>query len=113
MLIDQEIIDAIRKNGYEQISGSYFELKDGTLDKNGNNLPNKEDVIGACAIGQAALNLGVTPAFIRENWTYHWKVTDLNDGGKLTLDQIAQEVEREIAHLEAISNKMDKGEYPF
>lgn len=41
-----EIIDAIEKNGYPQITGQYVVYDEETK------------VIGACALGQAGLNLG-------------------------------------------------------
>lgn len=44
-----EIADAIRKNGWKKAIGSYYRTRqDGTI-------------IAACALGQGALNLDVTP----------------------------------------------------
>lgn len=47
------VIDAIEKNGYPQAKSIYIEWEQGA--------PNTDKmyVVGACAIGQAALNLGV------------------------------------------------------
>lgn len=47
-----DVFDAIEKNGYPQIRGNFIKYK-GDDDTN--------DVIGACAVGQGALNLGVAP----------------------------------------------------
>ena len=56
----KDIIDAIEKNGYKKSKGNYIQMKDGSTPFA--YLP--EDltaVVSACAMGQAALNLGITP----------------------------------------------------
>lgn len=51
----KDIADAIRKDGYKQITGHYVIYA---------NVSNNE-IIGACALGQAALNLQVEPASLQ------------------------------------------------
>lgn len=54
-----EFIDAVERNGFEQAFGSYF-VDDFSDELDLDDLP--EYKIGAaCAIGQAAINLGVNP----------------------------------------------------
>lgn len=53
------VVNAIRKNGYKKsVGGDYIHYG---VDETGANT-----IKGACAIGQAGLNLGIEPAFLRE-----------------------------------------------
>ena len=49
-----QVLDAIEQNGLEQITGSYFRYSNGSTYFNNGAAP-----IGACAIGQGAINLHV------------------------------------------------------
>jgi hypothetical protein len=51
-----DVLDAIEKNGLEQTFGSFFKTEG---EDYVNNPPKSGKIIGACALGQAALNLGV------------------------------------------------------
>lgn len=54
-MIVQDVIDAIRENGLPQIRNYYFKDAKGTTNY-------KVDVpTGACAVGQAAINLDIQP----------------------------------------------------
>jgi hypothetical protein len=89
-----DVIEAIRRNGYEQTFGYYYILKDGTRIKNMEVLPNKRDVKAACAMGQAALNLGISPFIIAHVVDgILGEVVNLNDNIKLSLDEIADKLE--------------------
>ena len=96
-----EVIEAVRKNGYEQITGSLIKASGAKF-------------IGACAMGQAALNLGVNPWNLEEaGYSVEIKMGEndldikpdtsvaltgfieyLNDGKRLTCEQIADEAEK-------------------
>lgn len=60
-----QIADAIEKNGLPQSKRSYFKSLDGL----GFNQPSRfrGPITGACAVGQAAINLGVVPDFFASN----------------------------------------------
>jgi hypothetical protein len=62
------ISKAIRKNGWPQITGTY------TMDEDGEATSVKKKVIGACALGQGALNLNVPAPVL------HTYLNDLNLG---------------------------------
>lgn len=58
-----DIIDAIEKNGITPSRGSYFRYDEG------------QKIIAACALGQAAYNLKVTPTSL------HASLSEINDLG--------------------------------
>lgn len=99
-LTDQQIIDAIRKNGYEQAFGSFIHGP--------KNNPK------ACAYGQAALNLApkkwsksmkyklATKIKIRGEWKSRFNdVVRLNDSFKAPLNIIADYLEGKIDYKTA------------
>lgn len=100
----REVFAAIRKNGYKKAYGTYIRTNNG--------LPAGK-VISACAIGQAALNLNVSPSVLADS-LHKFKATmggvfgpydiplesrifSLNDSETedLSLPEIADTVEKE------------------
>lgn len=98
-----EFIDAVERDGLKQAIGTYFANDKGPLSNN------PRSAIGAaCAVGQGAINLGVSP----DDWEYPdenhdrnyygWDATkvqdvrayiyDLNDSEKMPIPEIAQRV---------------------
>jgi hypothetical protein len=98
----RDLFDAIEKNGLEQAVGSWFRTEDTDVNDDDLWLPKKSEIKAACAVGQAALNLGVELHFLRENnlsgdrnligTIEHW-----NDDEELTLQQIADKGRAEYA----------------
>lgn len=94
----KDIIEAMRKNGYKKIRGGlirYKERADGS----------KGPIAGACAIGQAAINLGV-PAMMLEiklPVKVSRRIINLNDNYRFanakTVPEIADIVEKEFPEL--------------
>lgn len=88
------VANAIRKNGYKQAFGVYVERD------------SYNKVKSACALGQAGLNLGIEGERLYRalqsiksptgNQLGTW-ITLLNDDDRLTLDQIADAIERDWA----------------
>ena len=113
-----QILDAMEKNGYKKVRGTFFRVKEEYgyykqhTHRDTSLRPDKEsDLIGACAIGQAALNLHVSPnaiADLLDNRTIkaeylcqHYKkypvsvrdaVYHLNDKHGFTVAEIAQKI---------------------
>ena len=73
----REIADAIEKNGYPHIKNNYI-----TRDKI------TYEVLGACALGQAALNLGVDVDVV-DSLPFAVEVISLNDDKGWSLKDIA------------------------
>lgn len=93
----QEVVEAIDAAGYPQGFYHAIEWSHPTEEFEGT-------IVNACAIGQAALNLGVDPEFFemylyevkaRKNSTLSLRdfIVDLNDEKKFDLPKIAKEVE--------------------
>ena len=84
----EEVLDAMEKNGYRQAYGRYFEYSDHDVDK---------PVIAACAMGQAAINLGVRAEsldnflskFIVDSWSMNSYIVEQNDVHHLSPKAIA------------------------
>lgn len=77
---------AIRKNGWKQITGDYVKRVNGKI-------------VGACALGQAGLNLGVAGDDLERALNVYndlgHAIIDWNDENKWTLDQIAERIEKD------------------
>lgn len=71
-----EIIDAMEKNGFPQITRQMVEYSEKSLTI-GSDYTGKPEVIGACAMGQAALNLGVDPENLYQ--TIRWYNSNKNN----------------------------------
>lgn len=104
-----DVVKAIRDNGLPQIKFSFFKSKAGQA-----TTALSDDIIGACAIGQAAINLGKNPVqlmrelngndYINEKdctlcdgvgYLLGNMITHLNDVHELTFAEIADYLERE------------------
>lgn len=79
---------AIRKNGWKQVTGEFIKKENGK-------------VVGACALGQAALNLGVEGNDLLEALNdfdeneLGAQIIEWNDTNKWTLAQIADRIEKD------------------
>jgi hypothetical protein len=93
----REVVEAINAAGYPQGFYHAIEWSHPTEEYEGT-------IVNACAIGQAALNLGVDPEFLemylyevksRKNSTFSLRefIVELNDEKKFDLPRIAKEVE--------------------
>ena len=113
----QEVIDAIRKDGWKKAYGAYWK------DSNGDYLGDEDfdfetidrsNIDSACALGQAALNLDVNPIYLEtalnsipiklSGYEYETSlgvdITRLNDNTRnedLTLPQIADNLEAKLS----------------
>ena len=97
----REITDAIEKNGLPQTKGMYWDSKH--ADWNAANRTWTYEVGAACAIGQAAINLGVDYDALtdflldigRGNKTLYHYITGKNDGvDGLSLKEIADKIRK-------------------
>lgn len=80
----QEILDAIRKNGLPKARTVYYHHDE---DRN---------IVAACAIGQAAINLGVRAASLDYALGMaSSRVKELSDFTDLTFPEIADTIEKE------------------
>jgi len=97
-LNESDIIEAIRKDGYEKVANTYIVWEN-------------RKVVAACAFGQAALNLApkswtnaekedfasdIHSRALNLNYLAFSQVIDLNDHTDKTLPEIADEVENLI-----------------
>ena|ERR1700741_4569613 len=77
---------AIRKNGWKQVTGEFVQKQNGK-------------VVGACALGQAGLNLGVDGgnlvSALNEFSELGDQIIEWNDQNKWTLAQIADRIEKD------------------
>jgi hypothetical protein len=100
----REVLDAMEKNGYPKLTNGHYVKWD------------KGQVVAACAIGQAALNLGVKPADLNETLyapfvsygnrfrqILDYYIPNQNDRSAKTVPQIAREF-RELVkdHLDIV-----------
>jgi hypothetical protein len=98
-LTKTDLIEAIRKNGYPQAFGKMLQYqyqKSGGIE------------LSACAMGQAAINLHIAP-FILEDILRRIGmggpqslanfIINLNDGDRLSLEKIADLVEKEAPNF--------------
>ncbi len=104
----KDVLNAIRKNGYKKIQGSYYEY----VESNRTNWERPyETATGACAFGQAALNLGMHNANDLDERVGHSNINidfipinqhirRLNDMTEMTLPEIADVVERQLTQEE-------------
>lgn len=60
----EDIIEAMEKNGYKKVRGEFIVWSKNNLDSFG--MYENEPVVGACAIGQAALNLEMLPVHVAD-----------------------------------------------
>jgi hypothetical protein len=100
----EEIVRAIRKNGYRKANGAFIRIKSSAQNKysnaqlnnfaSGYDLPDEEDVYAACAMGQAALNLGIPPMDL--HFQYSERVFRLNDVSRLSLAEIADNLDERL-----------------
>lgn len=97
----REFIEAIRKNGYDKAKGEYFR-RGNSRKPSGyfEDINNAGPIVAACAYGQAALNLKVPPASLRNIMAKSKKLThlsdkviNLNDNTNLNMQQIADRLE--------------------
>lgn len=96
----KDLVEAIRKDGYEQAFGHYIVYKN--KDGYASSYPSfGYEITAACALGQAGLNLNVEPMKLQrgfgklarhraDDFPY---IARLNDQDKLPLDKIADSVE--------------------
>jgi hypothetical protein len=93
-----EILDAMEKNGYTKYQGEFVIYED-VVDT-------EPQIKAACAVGQAALNLGVHPSSLYKalNWwiddeTYYLWGDDIardNDTTEMTVPEIAHKYRKEL-----------------
>lgn len=80
----KDLIDAMERNGYRKANGAFVQFKEGT-----------HEIWAACAVGQALLNLGVSPTSVNDVATVYlhgmWGIYDLNDNQKWPIKRIAKE----------------------
>jgi len=97
-----EVIDAIEKNGYPKIKDVFIQ-KNPRVNILGFKYGSK--ITGACAIGQAALNLGVFYEDLYRGLNkiqkgFHGslkgRIVELNDYTEMTIPEIAQQVREEF-----------------
>jgi hypothetical protein len=82
----REFIAAIRKNGYKQGYGAFIRGIRG-------------EEVSACALGQAAINLDVSPIILSSKYMSSKafnkpNIINMNDHRKMPLSEIADEVEK-------------------
>jgi hypothetical protein len=100
-----ELLAAIKENGLSQITGKYYELQGGYQTDKAPLLSEIKSVIGACAIGQAAINLSkkydtdITGDDITDatDSAFSDYVFRLNDEDGLDYEQIAERAKEEFA----------------
>lgn len=100
----RKLVEAMRKNGYRKVRGSYFKYKNtdgrrGTWDSS--RIYKDTALFGACAMGQAALNLDVDPNELIQGIDYkiRERIFSLNDRTGKTVPQIANIIEEEFASI--------------
>lgn len=89
----REFLDAMEKNGYTKARYSYIEYDINTDDRS--------VMVGACAYGQAALNLGIDPGVLhqavqifldtRELSISAFDIVSLNDHTEMDVPEIARQ----------------------
>lgn len=102
-----DVIDAIEKNGYPQLKSIYIEWTSSEPGKVG--VFDKTRVAGACAIGQAALNLGISWTEIdaalddirleSEGKGLSAYIIKLNDENGLSCKEIAAELRKDFPEI--------------
>lgn len=96
----QDIINAIRQNGYKQGIGAYFRDSfhirlDGYLKE-----PEKHQIHEACAMGQAVINLGIDREPVVHSatfQTFYGSVIRLNDSARYTPQMIADTLDNQLS----------------
>lgn len=84
----RELIDAMEKNGWKKARGTFF--RNAKRHSINSDFVKRDQVVYACAIGQAALNLGVTPPMIGFSGDTLGKIAKKNDTTGMTVPEIAQ-----------------------
>ena len=92
----REFVEALKKNGYPKIRGQYIQYS-----------INKGEIVGACAYGQAAINLGIpnNPGHLLGRFSDYllrskkWRnnppnIIYLNDGTDKSVTEIGKIVEK-------------------
>lgn len=100
----REFIEAVRKNGFKQITGNLFQSRypQNHIDE-GNYPPPNTKIIGACAYGQALINLGIDkPVDLSYGsiqgriYSGIWRLNDGFYGPIYNLQEIADKLENEF-----------------
>lgn len=125
-----ELFDAIEKNGVEKIVGHFFATEQVDSAESYTDTPKTftGKIVGACAFGQAFLNLGVTP--IRYGSAWDWpeidfdeqslrnaismEITNLNDSTDMPFKEIADHLRKEYAdylNIKITAQEYDYSEY--
>jgi len=94
-----DILDAIERNGLPKAKGEYFHRD------------TSEKIVGACALGQAAFNLDISPSDLDSKLTYIKEddvdeyrynlssyIVDLNDNGNYSFEEIARRVRQKFSN---------------
>src|SRR6266550_3277567 len=95
----RDLTNAIRKNGYKKVKGHYYEYAWGRS----NSFLSDDTLVAACAIGQAAIVLGVEAGVLDEAFSkmipfrsmrpINGIIRDLNDFTDKSMGEIADEIE--------------------
>lgn len=112
----REVLAAARQNGFEHVRDSWFQQKW--------DVEKKEHFIdGACALGQAAINLGIEPYSLRNKRVKNeagsrrepfLAIIRLNDNTEkgYNLNEIADNIEKRYADVLDVPVTVTKAEYP-
>lgn len=98
----RQLVAAMRKNGYTKGKNNFilYAMPDGAWQASFI-LHKDVEIIAACAIGQAAINLEIDPSELirRMNWDIKMRIYELNDSTDLTVPQIADKIEKEFSGM--------------
>lgn len=92
-----DVLDAMEKDGYKKARGTFFRsAKREEISWNDRN-----QVVYACAIGQAALNLNIDPALLQHHLGLKLSesIIDLNDDSGRSVRSIAKYLKKELGPL--------------
>lgn len=106
-----DIVDALKRNGIKQIEGHYFQYASGKSDRF-----RQDRIIGACAAGQIAINLGVSVEDLDNVFTdLLGDIVHFNDFSHYSISLILEKIETYIkdGSFEGIGPKFVRmQEYP-
>lgn len=105
----KEVLDAIRQNGLPKEKGEFFRFEE-TKDSSGN--VTEKHAVAACALGQAAINLGVYAPDLYDSLnitggeedyvTFGENIAAMNDATDSTFEEIADFFEQEKEYLDYV-----------
>lgn len=106
----QDVIDAIRQNGYTKIKHRYFHTDTYGYSNTPDEPAKANKILGGCALGQASINLGISVIDLEHRlmdsniWSgghpLNAAIRSLNDMTNLSLPQIADELEKRLSEAE-------------